>query len=78
MNTSTLATIAHNMRQDGSVNVDEERALVLGLPPLEDGVGQEYQRTPVGGGAPPQQPAMPANGSMNGKQMELPLAGGEG
>lgn len=51
--TATLAALAHNMRQDGSVNADEERALVLGLPPLPDGEGQAYQVTPVGGGANP-------------------------
>jgi len=57
--TSTLATIAHNMVQDGSMNKDESRALVIGLPPLPDGAGKVYQETPVGG-APNQPPAPPA------------------
>lgn len=60
--TATLAALAHSMRQDGSANADEERALVLGWPPLPNGAGEEYQQTPVGGGAntPPLDPTQEA------------------
>lgn len=57
--TATLATAAHDMRQDGSLTPDEERALVLGLPSLPDGSGSHIQQTPVGGAPNPQQLAPP-------------------
>jgi len=71
--TQTLASIAHNMRQDGSANADEERALVLGWPPLPDGKGKEYQQTPVGGGAnmPPPAAATPSPEAMAAAEAAL-------
>lgn len=47
--TLTLGQIAHNMNQTGTLNRDEERALVLGLPAIPGGAGTVYQETPVGG-----------------------------
>lgn len=51
--TATMADAAHNMRQDGSLVPDEQRALVLGLPKLPNGQGQHIQQTPVGGAPNP-------------------------
>lgn len=47
--TLTMADAAHNMVQTGSLNSDEERALVFGLPKVPNGQGERFQVTPVGG-----------------------------
>lgn len=77
--TATLATIAHDMVQDGSMNKDESRALVIGLPPIPDGKGKTYQETPVGGA--PNQSALrpgPAVRQMSIEDLEPAVANGNG
>lgn len=63
--TVVLGTLAHNAVQDGSMNRDESRALVFGLPMIPGGAGKVYVDNPVGAGPghlgegdPP--PALPA------------------
>jgi len=55
--TLTMAQAAHNMVQTGSLNPDEERALVFGLPKLPNGQGEKLQVTPVGGAPNPEMAA---------------------
>ena len=74
---ATLSNATHNMRQDGSLTPDEERALVMGLPRLPGGVGEHVQETPVGGApnATPQPPVAPSDSTppaaLNGHRQEV-------
>lgn len=59
--TSVLGSVAHNMNQTGTINRDEERALVLGLPAIPGGAGEQYVKTPVGAAVGSIGPGAPGN-----------------
>ncbi len=60
---ATIATVAHELVQDGTINRDEARALSLGLPPIPGGAGEIFLETPVGAGAGNIGPGANQNGS---------------